>query len=207
MLWHERVSRQTGSIIASVWNPFWSLKGSNLIPMIVPLSNITFTFLPWYAQSCKQSWVEEKIRSHAQIVLVCDHLDASLLQMIHCPSPFFNDPFSTSLKHLWLEHCCGTHHLQQLPPPTDLHLHHRETIVHVLQKQHPTNRLSVGSKWLFHNQCYFPQMRHISYCHLVPWQVICQTAGSCMLSVKLYWFPSEKGERDWRLTSTLKRAW
>lgn len=99
------------------------------------------------------------------------------------------------------------HIIYSTSPPTDPHLQYRETILHILQKQHPTNRFSIGSKWLFHNQCYFPQMRHISYCHLVPWQVICQTAGSCMTSVIgfLDRFPTENEQIDWRQNSTLKR--
>lgn len=68
--------RQTVCIIAFVRSPFWSLKGSNVILMIVPLSNIAFTFLPFYAQSCKYSWVVEKIRCRA-LRAVCDHFDAS----------------------------------------------------------------------------------------------------------------------------------
>lgn len=38
-----------------------------------------------------------------------------LLQMINCPSIFINDPFSRSLKHLWLELSRVTHHLQYAP--------------------------------------------------------------------------------------------
>lgn len=47
------LSRQTRCIIAFVRNPFWSLKGSNAIPMIVPLSNIAFIFLPWYSSELR----------------------------------------------------------------------------------------------------------------------------------------------------------
>lgn len=60
---------------------------------------------------------------------------------------------------------------------THTHLWYRETILHTVQKQHQTNCFSIGSKWLFGNQCYFAQIRCFSYCHLVPQQVICQTTG------------------------------
>lgn len=120
--------------------------------------------------------------------------------MINCHSLSFNDPLSRSLKHLWLELWCGTPPPQRpnAPTPTDLHLQYRETIHHILQKQQPTNRFSIESKWLFLNQCDFSHMRHINYCHLAPRQVICQTAGSCMLSLRLYskiGFPVKKGAK------------
>lgn len=69
--------RQTVCIIAFVRNPFWSLRGSNVILMIVPLSNIAVTFLPLYAQSCKWSWAEEEIRCRA-LRAACNHFGASL---------------------------------------------------------------------------------------------------------------------------------
>lgn len=68
---------------------------------------------------------------------------------------------------LWIEtHSC---HLWKLVwrslhvslQPADLHRRYRETIPHVLHRQQSTNCLSVGSKWVFHNQCYFPHMQHL----------------------------------------------
>lgn len=129
------LQRQTiQTIIHCMRNALGFLEGRNVVLIMAPLSSITFT----------SALSDRGLKRRGCVITQILWMQTALCSCIG--------------GHIWRPVWCTLHISLQ---PTDLHQRYRETIPHVLHRQQSTNCLSVGSKWVFHNQCYFTHMQHL----------------------------------------------